>query len=43
MMGGSGKSGVDGDAMAMQDVLSLIALKQLVLSLDIPKGAVVRK
>jgi regulator of protease activity HflC (stomatin/prohibitin superfamily) len=40
MMGGSGKSGVDGDALAMQDVLSLIALKQLGLNLDIPKGAV---
>jgi regulator of protease activity HflC (stomatin/prohibitin superfamily) len=37
MMGG-GKSGVDGDAIAMSDVLSLMALKQLGLDLSIPKG-----
>ena len=39
MMGGGGKAGVDGDAIAMNDVLSIMALKQLGLKLDVPKGA----
>jgi regulator of protease activity HflC (stomatin/prohibitin superfamily) len=39
MMGG-GKGGVDGDAIAMSDVLSLMALKQLGLDLNVNKGKV---
>ena len=39
MMGGSsGKAGVDGDAIQMSEVLSLMALKQLGLDLTVPKG-----
>ncbi len=37
MMGGS-KGGVDGDAIAMNDVLSIMALKQIGLKLDVPRG-----
>ncbi len=44
MMGGSGgKAGVDGDALGMSDVLSLIAMKQLGLDLTMPSGNRVSK
>lgn len=43
MMGGGGQAGLDTNAIQMEDVLSIMALKQLGLDLTMPKGATIKK